>query len=130
MDGCWGGFLPCLLYYSISSGTLVDLTKLHDWHFINIYLKNILCIFVSLLAPFPPSLWLFPVQKKKNVATNFCSLNSFHPTTKCKSCSLSYPKKIILFLYSSTYWCITSFSSLSDFKKVVCSTYLHCFFTH
>lgn len=74
MDGCWGGFLPCLLYYSISSGTLVDLTKLHDWHFINIYLKNILCIFVSLLAPFPPSLWLFPVQKKKMLLLIFVHL--------------------------------------------------------
>lgn len=93
MDRCWGGFLPCLLYYSISSGSLVDLTKLHDWHFINIYWKNILCIFVSLLAPFPPSFWLFPVKKNKNVATNFYSLNSFHPTTKCNSCILSYPKK-------------------------------------
>ena len=68
-----------------------------------------LCLFTRSFYSFSLAL---SCKKKKNGATNFCSLNSFHPATKYNSCSLSYPKKIILFLFSSTYWPIISSSSL------------------
>lgn len=102
--------------------------RVHVGHSVNIYWMNILCIFVSLLAPLPPPLWFFPALKK--FAINFCPLNPFHPAITCNSCSLSYPKNHSVSPFSSNYCPIISFSSPSDFKRVVCSRYLHCFITH